>query len=91
MERPGLLAELNTLLTEAARRHGAFVADVHAHFHGHGAATGDPAQPDPRPANTNLWYCGVIEPNGYGAHEIRRVWWRTLREHNQPQRPASGR
>jgi len=82
---PGLLAELNTVLTEAARRHGAIVADVHAHFQGHGAAAGDPAQPEPRPANTKLWYCGVIEQNGYGAHEIRRVWWHTLIEQNQLQ------
>ncbi|WP_328473502.1 GDSL-type esterase/lipase family protein [Actinoplanes sp. NBC_00393] len=76
----GLLAELNTVLTAAAGRHGALVADVHAHFQGHGAAAGDPAQPDPRPVNRQLWYCGVIEPNAWGAHEIRTVWWRTLRE-----------
>lgn len=75
-----LLAELNTVLTAAAGRHDAAVADVHAHFHGHGAATGDPAQPDPRPANRELWYCGVIEPNAYGAHEIRSVWWHTLQD-----------
>jgi lysophospholipase L1-like esterase len=77
---PGLLAELNAVLEAAADRHGALVADVHAHFHGHGAASGDPAQPDPRPANSALWFCGVIEPNAYGAHQIRSLWWRTLRE-----------
>jgi hypothetical protein len=55
-------------------------------FHGHGAATGDPAQPDPRPANRKLSYCGVIEPNAYGAHEIRSLWWRTLREQDRVQR-----
>jgi hypothetical protein len=22
----------------------------------------------------------VIEPNAWGAHEIRRVWWRTIEE-----------
>jgi lysophospholipase L1-like esterase len=83
---PRLLAELNMALAETARRHDALVADVHAHFHGHGAATGDPAQPDPQPTNTNLWYCGVIEPNAYGAHEIRTIWWHTLRKHNRVQR-----
>lgn len=83
---PRLVVELNTVLAEAASRHDAFVADVHAHFHGHGAATGDPAQPDPRPANRELWYCGVIEPNAYGADEIRSVWWHTLREQGLIQR-----
>lgn len=78
---PAVLAELNTALTSAAHRHDALIADVHAHFHGHGAAAGNPAQPHPRPADSNLWYCGVIEPNAYGAHEIRAVWWHTLREH----------
>ncbi len=77
-EGPGLVAELNAALTAAAHRHDALVADVHAHFHGHGAAAGDPAQPDPRPADRRLWYCGVIEPNAWGAHEIRCTWWRTL-------------
>ena len=79
-EGPRLLAELNSVLAEAAGRHGAFVADVHTHFQGHGVATGDPAQPHPRPANRKLWYCGVIEPNAWGAHEIRSVWWHTLCE-----------
>jgi lysophospholipase L1-like esterase len=80
--RDGLdvLAELNSVLAAAARRHGALLADLHAHFHGHGTAIGDPAQPDPRPANTSLWYCGVIEPNAYGAHQIRTVWWHTLHQ-----------
>jgi hypothetical protein len=83
---PRLLLELNAVLTEAAGRHDAFVADVHAHFLGHGAVIGDPAQPDPRPVNRNLWYCGVIEPNAYGAHEIRTLWWHTLPEQNRVQR-----
>ncbi len=75
---PRLVRALNTALTELAGRHGAVVADVHAHFLGHGAAAGDPGQPDPRPADRDLWYCGVIEPNAWGAHEIRRTWWRRL-------------
>lgn len=75
---PGLVAELNAALVEAAGRHGALVADVRSHFHGHGAGVGDPAQPDPRPANRQLWYCGVIEPNAWGAHEIRIAWWNAL-------------
>jgi lysophospholipase L1-like esterase len=75
---PRLVRALNEALSGLADRHGAVVADVHAHFLGHGADTGDPAQPHPRPDNHQLWYCGVIEPNAWGAHEIRRTWWKTL-------------
>jgi lysophospholipase L1-like esterase len=75
---PRLVRALNAALTDLADGHGAVVADVHAHFLGHGSAAGDPGQPDPRPADRNLWYCGVIEPNAWGAHEIRRTWWDAL-------------
>jgi lysophospholipase L1-like esterase len=77
-DAPRLLGALNEVLTGLAHRHGAEVADVHARFRGHGVQAGDPGQPDPRPANRDLWYCGVIEPNAWGAHEIRRTWWDTL-------------
>jgi lysophospholipase L1-like esterase len=69
---------LNAELSRLADRYGAVVADVHATFLGHGVASGDPAQPDPRPANGDLWYCGLIEPNAWGAHHIRTVWWQAL-------------
>ncbi len=75
---PRMVRALNAALTTLAGRHGAVVADLHAHFLGHGSTAGDPGQPDPRPANRDLWFCGVIEPNAWGAHEIRRVWWETL-------------
>jgi lysophospholipase L1-like esterase len=77
-DAPRLVSALNEVLIGLAGRHGARVADVHAHFRGHGAQAGDPGQPDPRPGNRDLWYCGVIEPNAWGAHEIRRTWWDTL-------------
>lgn len=77
---PRLIGALNEGLRTLAHRHGALVADVHAHFLGHGAAIGDPGQPHPRPAEKDLWYCGIIEPNAWGAHEIRRCWWQTLHE-----------
>jgi lysophospholipase L1-like esterase len=77
---PRLVRMLNAALVDVAHRHGALVADVHAHFQGHGAAVGDPGQPHPRPDDRRLWYCGVIEPNAWGAHEIRRAWWRALDE-----------
>ena len=77
---PGMIAELNAALTGLAARHGAVVADVHGHFLGHGSRTGDPGQPHPRPADRDLWFCGVIEPNAWGAHEIRRVWWQAIED-----------
>jgi hypothetical protein len=75
---PRFVRALNETLSGLADRHGAVVADVHTHFLGHGATTGDPGQPHPRPDNQQLWYCGVIEPNAWGAHEIRCTWWETL-------------
>jgi lysophospholipase L1-like esterase len=75
---PRLVRALNAELSGLAGRHGAVVADVHARFLGHGASAGDPGQPHPRPDNRQLWYCGVIEPNAWGAHEIRCTWWAAL-------------
>jgi hypothetical protein len=87
--RRALVRLLNAVLTELAGRHGAVVADVRAHFFGHGSAVGDPAQVQARPANRDLWYCGVVEPNAWGAHEIRSVWWNTLTESGWPS-PLTG-
>jgi lysophospholipase L1-like esterase len=75
---PMLIAQLNHVLAGIAGQHGGWLADVHAHFRGHGAHTADPGQPEARPVNRDLWYCGVVEPNAWGAHEIRTCWWRTL-------------
>jgi lysophospholipase L1-like esterase len=68
------LAALNEELRRLADRYGAVVADVHAAFLGHGVSAGDVTQPDPRPANRDLWYCGAIEPNAWGAEAIARTW-----------------
>jgi hypothetical protein len=73
-----LLAELNQVLWAVAEEHRALVADVHGRFLGHGLAIGDPAQLDPRPSNRDLWYCGLIEPNAWGASEIRASFWEVL-------------
>jgi hypothetical protein len=73
-----LLAELNQALRTLAEEHRALVADVHGRFLGHGLAIGDPAQLDPRPSNRDLWYCGLIEPNAWGASEIRATFWEVL-------------
>jgi hypothetical protein len=65
-------------LRALAEEHQALVADVHARFLGHGLAAGEPTQSDPHPLNRGLWYCGFIEPNAWGASEIRAAFWETL-------------
>jgi lysophospholipase L1-like esterase len=77
-EALALLAELNRALVALAEDHQALVADVHARFLGHGLATGNPAQPAARPPDRDLWYCGLIEPNAWGASEIRAAFWAAL-------------
>jgi lysophospholipase L1-like esterase len=74
-----LLAELNRGLGALAQDHQALVADLHSRFLGHGLAAGDPTQPAARPPDRGLWYCGLIEPNAWGASEIRASFWETLR------------
>jgi hypothetical protein len=73
-----LLTELNRALRTLAEDHQALVADVHARFLGHGLAAGDPTQPAARPSDRDLWYCDLIEPNAWGASEIRAAFWATL-------------
>jgi lysophospholipase L1-like esterase len=73
-----LLAQLNWVLGALAQDHQALVADVHVRFLGHGLAAGDPTQPAARPPDRGLWYCGLIEPNAWGASEIRASFWETL-------------
>jgi lysophospholipase L1-like esterase len=73
-----LLAELNRGLRALAEEHQALVADVHGRFLGHGLATGNPTQRAARPADRGLWYCDLIEPNAWGASEIRAALWATL-------------
>lgn len=77
---PALVRALNDALVASAGRHAALVADVHDRFHGHGVTAGDPGQPEARPANRELWYCGLVEPNAWGANEIRATWWHVLRQ-----------
>jgi lysophospholipase L1-like esterase len=83
-EGPAVLTALNTALRDLADRHGAVIADVHQSFLGHGVTAGDPGQPEPRPTNDELWYCGVIEPNAWGAHHIRRTWWEAIETRGGP-------
>ena len=45
---------------------GVRLADVYAHFLGHGASV--------QPADRWYWRRSLVEPNAVGANEIRRVW-----------------
>ena len=72
------LAAFNTTLTEVAREQGVLLADIHRHFLGHGITAGNPAQSEARPSNRELYYCGTIEPNAWGAGAVRACWWDTL-------------
>jgi lysophospholipase L1-like esterase len=83
-EGPAVLTALNSALRDLADRHGAVIADVHQSFLGHGVTAGDPGQSEPRPSNDELWYCGVIEPNAWGAHHIRRTWWKAIESRGGP-------
>jgi hypothetical protein len=73
------LAELNRALRMLADEHKALVAEVYARFLGHGLTIGNPAQQATRrPRERGRWYCDLIEPNGWGASEIRGAFWVTL-------------
>jgi lysophospholipase L1-like esterase len=48
------------------------LADLHAHFMGHGASAPE--------AERWYWRRSLMEPNALGAHEIRRVWRDVLEE-----------
>jgi hypothetical protein len=74
----GGAGELNRVLWVLAEDHRALVADLHARFLGHGLAAGDPTQPAARPRDRGLWYCRLIEPNAWGASQIRASFWEAL-------------
>jgi lysophospholipase L1-like esterase len=73
-----MIGELNAALAAVADGHGALLADVHGAFLGHGLRAGDPRRPDPRPADRDLWFCSLIEPNAWGADGVRRAFWSAL-------------
>jgi len=75
-----VVAGLNDRLRAVAAEHGAAVAEIGEHFRGHGILAGDPAQPDPRPPQRDLWFCQVIEPNAWGAGGVREAFWAALRD-----------
>jgi lysophospholipase L1-like esterase len=76
-----VLGELNAALGDAARQHGAEIADIHAAFTGHGLSRGNVAAGQARPDDRQLWYCNVIEPNAWGAGGVRQAFWAALKPH----------
>jgi lysophospholipase L1-like esterase len=74
------IAALNRTLREVAGAHGAAVADIAAVFQGHGLLAGNPAQRAGRPAERDLWFCDVIEPNAWGAAGVREAFWTALQD-----------
>jgi hypothetical protein len=75
-----VVTDLNNGLRAVAAQHQACTAEIHDRFLGHGLASGDPAQSDPRPENRALWYCNVIEPNAWGADAVRASFWHALQQ-----------
>ena len=73
-----MIGELNDALRDRAAAHGAAVADIAGHFSGHGLLAGDPARREARPADRNLWFCNVIEPNAWGGGGVREAFWAAL-------------
>ena len=73
-----VIGELNDALRTTAEAHGAAVAEIAGHFSGHGLLAGDPRDPSPRPANRDLWFCRLIEPNAWGADGVRAAFWEAL-------------
>ncbi len=77
-EVTGLLGELNEVLRAVAMTYDVSIAEVHERFLGHGLSVGNPSQMEAEPVNRSLWYCGVVEPNAWGASEIRAAYWQAL-------------
>jgi lysophospholipase L1-like esterase len=71
----GVIEELNDGLRGVAAQHGAIVAEIAELFHGHGLLAGDPARREARPADRDLWFCNLIEPNAWGAGGVREAFW----------------
>jgi hypothetical protein len=73
-----VIEELNDGLRGVAAREGAAVAEIGEHFRGHGLLAGDPTRREPRPAERDLWFCDLIEPNAWGAGGVREAFWTAL-------------
>ena len=75
-----ILDLFNRTLADAADEHDALIADIHAHFLGHGFAVDDPSHPHHDPDDPTSWYIQRSEANDRGASEIRRLFWQRVEE-----------
>jgi lysophospholipase L1-like esterase len=78
-----VIGELNDALRSVASRHGAVVAEIAELFQGHGLLAGDPSRREPRPAERDLWFCDLIEPNAWGAGGVRAAFWSAAHDAEQ--------
>ena len=77
-EAYALFRAFNEAILDIGESYGAHIADIHSHFLGHGSHHGDPTNPHYCPNDPSYWYVQEIEPNGRGAHEVRRLFWEAL-------------
>ena len=75
-----MIGELNDTLRAVAAAHGAVVAEIATAFQGHGLLAGDPTRREPRPAERDLWFCNLIEPNAWGAGGVRSAFWAAVHD-----------
>ena len=75
-----ILDDLNEAIDAAASEYDALVADIHAHFMGHGIAAKDEGHPSHDERDPTVWYAEGMVPNDRGASEIRRLFWDGLEE-----------
>jgi hypothetical protein len=73
-----VLAELNRCCGCWPKTTGALVAEVHARFLGHGLGRRRPYLAGRPPRDRGLWHCRLIEPNAWGASQIRASFWEAL-------------
>ncbi|SOD97937.1 GDSL-like Lipase/Acylhydrolase family protein [Blastococcus haudaquaticus] len=74
------IGELNDSLRAVAAEHGAAVAEIAESFRGHGLLAGDPSRREARPAERDLWFCNLIEPNAWGAGGVRAALWAAVHD-----------
>jgi lysophospholipase L1-like esterase len=72
-----LLAELNQVLRTLPKTTRRWWRMCMA---GSSAMAWPPATPPGRPPDPGLWDCDLIEPNAWGASEIRAAFWATLEQ-----------
>jgi len=78
-EAYALFHAFNKAICDIGETYGAHIADIYSHFLGHGSHHGDPNNPHYCPDDPSYWYVQEVEPNGRGAHEVRRLFWEALK------------